>query len=483
MATRIARGLVVGSFVLAMRFATAQATGASYTVRGVVFDSVASKPLAGAVVQLGATESSRAPWTVTTDTAGRYEIHDLPSGRYVVGFYHDALTVLGLDAPSRAVELGADRDVRVDLAVPSSVTIRALRCGAMKPFRQGMLVGVVRDAVSRAAVDGAKVTIHWRAIALDSADYRVVEEEARASIEPDGALLACGLPVDAPLDLHVVAPGHQPLDGPVVSVPVNGIARLDLLLVDSTLASGPAVIRGRAVHANGKAVASGRVAIATLGKDAPIQNGVFTIGGVPAGSWVTEARVIGAEPQRVLVTAADSGIVPATITVSDAPQMLDAVTVVGTPDRRLRVLDEILRRKRIGMGTTFLPGHPALKSALFTADVMREARGFQYKSPTEIVGRVVQYGLRAERCRNVAVYVDDVRLPDGFASLEDVAPISQVLAIETWPDIRLAPVQYRRGMMPGTAAPPSRTSRAGLSEGDSPWSVCALVLVWTKRPF
>jgi len=477
------RAVAFVALVFAARNGAAQVGANEHVIRGIVVDSIAGKPLAGAVVQVGTAESSRAPWSAATDTAGRYEVRGVPDGRYIVGFYHDALTMLGLDAPSRSVVLGGERDVTVDLAIPSSATIRALRCGASAPFRQGMVVGFVRDAESLGAVAGATATIHWRAMALDSANYRVVEEQTDATIDPDGSLLACGLPVDAPLDVRVTAPGRRTVRGTVVNVPSSGIGRVDVLLVDSALINGPAVIRGRVVRENGRSVASGRVVIAGLNRDVPIQDGVFTVGGMPAGSWVAEARVVGVEPKQTLVTAADSAVALATMTVSDAPQMLDAVTVVGKMSRDLTVLDEVLRRKRIGSGTTFLPGHPALKSALFTADVMREARGFRYISPTEIVART--------NCRFTAVYVDDVRIPDGFVSLEDWAPVSQVLAIETWPDIRLAPVQYRRGMMPSLPKPPSlvggaqakATSRAGDPDLASTWSVCALVLVWTKRPF
>ena len=34
----------------------------------------------------------------TTDSAGKYRVSGLTAGQYTVGFYHDALTALGLDA-------------------------------------------------------------------------------------------------------------------------------------------------------------------------------------------------------------------------------------------------------------------------------------------------------------------------------------------------------------------------------------------------
>ncbi|MDP1892333.1 MAG: carboxypeptidase-like regulatory domain-containing protein, partial [Gemmatimonadaceae bacterium] len=369
----------------------------------------------------------------------------------------------GLDAVTRPIEVTADTPGSFDLAIPSSALVRALRCGKSDDFAQGMLVGFVRDAESRAAIAGTKATVHWRAFALDSANYRVVAERSTATVEADGAMLVCNLPVDVPLDLLVTAPGHREVAGTVVTIPASGIGRLDLLLADSAAATGNAVIRGRVTRISGRPVESGRVLIKALGRDVAVQKGEFVASNVPPGTWVAEARVIGVEPQDVLVTAMESAVAPANITVSNGPQRLDAVTVVGKMSRDLRVLDDVLRRSRIGMGTTFLPGHPALRSATFTSDVMKEARGFTWSGPDDITGR--------SRCRAVAVYVNDVRQPEGFIGIDHIAPVNEVLAIETWPDVMWAPIQYR----------PSTFGRGRMVVGGS--RACAVVLIWTRRSF
>jgi hypothetical protein len=212
-------------------------------------------------------------------------------------------------------------------------------------------------------------------------------------------------------------------------------------------------------------VSTGRAAIASLGREVPIEAGTFVLGDLPQGTWVVEARVMGSDPQSVLVNARDSAATTAAIAVSDQAQHLDAVTVVGKKDANALLLDEVLRRKRIGMGTVFLPGSPALKSATFTADVMREARGFIYRGPTKILARVSLSSEGGGQCSNIAVFVDDMLQPYGFDGLDGVAPPSEVLAIETYPDILLAPIQYRiRKTVLGTKG-----------------TYCAVVLVWTKN--
>ena len=445
-------------------------------VRGTVFDSIAGRPLYGAALEVAAVGSTHAPWTTTTDSAGRYRIGGLAAGQYTVGFYHDALTTLGLDAVTRTIELTADTTATVDLAIPSSAMVRLLRCGRSDEFAQGMLVGFVRDAENRAAIAGTKATVHWRAFALDSANYRVVEERSTATVEADGALLVCNLPVDVPLDLLVTAPGHREVAGSVVTVPTLGIGRLDVLLADSALTTGSAVIRGKVTRESGRAVGSGRVVIKALGREVAVQNGEFVAANVPAGTWVAEARVIGVEPRDVLVTAADSAVTTTTIEVSNGPQRLDAVTVIGKPSQDLRVLDDVLRRARVGMGTTFLPGHPALRSATFTSDVMKEARGFRWVNPDSVTGRA--------DCTAVAVYVNDVRQPDMMRGLDHMAPVGEVLAVETWPDILWAPIQYRPSNLGNQSLGPQHPGWKLTPLGPLPSPrPCALVLVWTRRHF
>ena len=139
-----------------------------HVVHGVVFDSVAQAPLAGAVVQIAPRDATGPLYSATTDSSGHFRIADLPAGQFLIGFYHDALTALGLDAPLRAFDLAADTSVTIDLGVPSGAVVHALRCGGDSPTsRDGLLAGFVRNAEDHTALTGATVAVEWRAIALE----------------------------------------------------------------------------------------------------------------------------------------------------------------------------------------------------------------------------------------------------------------------------------------------------------------------------
>ena len=111
-------------------------------LRGVVFDWVAGKPAANALVQAFRRGDTTIAWIATTDSAGRFEIRAFPAGSYLVRATMDANNNRILDprepfdtlgaaiADSGRVELLAfvhdSLGPRIDrLAVEDSVTLRA----------------------------------------------------------------------------------------------------------------------------------------------------------------------------------------------------------------------------------------------------------------------------------------------------------------------------------------------------------------------
>ena len=174
--------------------------------------------------------------------------------------------------------------------------------------------------------------------------------------------------------------------------------------------------------------------------------------------------MIGTEPRATLVTVVDSASNEATVTVDNAVQRLDAVTVIGKMDRNTRVLEDVLRRRRHYAGTFFLPGSDAVNRASFTSDLLKEARGFTYAGRNKIFAR------GRDNC--IALYVDDAFEPLALQVLDEAAPLKDLLAVETYPSIELAPVQFRFAF--GRPDPSNFFGRIG---------ACAVVVAWTKRDY
>src|SRR5688572_33242007 len=97
--------------------------------------------------------------SAVTDTAGRYAVSNLPAGRYVAGFFHDALDTLGLVGVPRAVNV-ADTAATLNLATPSPRTIISTICGASSVTDSvGLLIGHVNRSGTSTPIAGATVTV------------------------------------------------------------------------------------------------------------------------------------------------------------------------------------------------------------------------------------------------------------------------------------------------------------------------------------
>jgi hypothetical protein len=283
---------------------------------------------------------------------------------------------------------------------------------------------------------------------------RTVPGRATETIWDDGMFSLCDIPAGVVLSLEVRAPGFHAVSGPV-TIPASGALRQDALLVDSATVTGIGEVRGRVLTERGLPVMSGRVRIPALGRDGPITDGGFALMDLPIGTWVMELRAMGVEPRSLLVQSSARRNATLLVRVSDQPQRLDAVTILGRADLVIRVLDAVLARHRVASGTVFLPGSPQLLGAQRVTDLLNAARGFTVVGPTDVRARSTTTG---ERCRKIGVYVNGVRAIEGVEVLDAIARPDQVLAVEAYPDLMSAPFEWRTG--DGT---------------------CAVVAMWTRR--
>ncbi|MEO7457245.1 MAG: carboxypeptidase regulatory-like domain-containing protein [Gemmatimonadaceae bacterium] len=438
--------------------ATAQAQGRGTTITGVVYDSLAKAPLAGAVVQVVRVDSGTATrnYTASADALGRFRVDSLPRGKFGIGFQHPALEALGLESPLRAFQIGADTTLDIDLAIPSGHTVRAERCPGGNAA-DGMLAGYVLDAAKGGMLAGATVTFGWTEVGVLDKKLQTIPKRMQVKVGDDGNYVACGLASGSPLTVDVSQTGYRAIIGEVI-VPDSSAMRRDFRLADTTAAGGGAVV-GKLAHADGSAVSSGQVSIPALDVEAPVVNGAFTIANVPPGTWMVEARVLGFEPQNAMVDVGIGAPASLAMKVGDKVQLLDAVTVIGKPTGDIKVLSELVKRNRASAGTMFLPGNVWLESALYPADVLRAARGFRYMSLDKVRARGCDMSGAGGmgRGKSLVVYIDGMRFAGGFEELGTAVTMREVLAIEAYPDMISVPAQWRST------------------------DTCAVIAIWTKR--
>ena len=332
------------------------ATQGRPSLSGVVFDSVAGRPLAAATVQItgasGAVTGRRA--SAITDTAGRYVVNDLPAGRYVAGFFHDALDTLGLVGEPRAVNI-ADAGVTLNLATPSPRTIIGTICGQGSVTDSlGLLIGHVHRTGTTTPIAGATVTVEWGETIIEKGSVRQRNMAADATTQGPGWFAMCDVPGEVELTVSASAGGDS--SGFVnFEVPRTGVRHVTFYVggahrvrsaavdtispVDTTVRvlqpemvwRGGARLTGIVRDERGQGVDGARVLVRGTNIFATSSDrGYFALDSLPGGTQLLEVRALGYLPATSIVHLAAEQPAQAEVFIGDKLVTLETVKVTAT---------------------------------------------------------------------------------------------------------------------------------------------------------
>ena len=172
---------------------------ASDTIRGLVYDSLAQRPLVGASVI-----AEPGGQSATTDATGRFVlVTAAPATR--VSAFHLTLDRTGIGSLSAAVPAGSS--VRVTLATPSSRTAWDRLCPGVvrEAARDGVVFGTIRSADGRTRIARARVRVTWDKGPPDAATGIRQFEVRTDSI---GSYYACGVPAQDNAYIVTYAPEY-----------------------------------------------------------------------------------------------------------------------------------------------------------------------------------------------------------------------------------------------------------------------------------
>ena len=409
-------------------------------VTGVVIDSLTGRPLSGAVVQMQRDSSYRLS-SATTDSSGSYRIDGLKPGTYIVGFLHPRLDSLGIGLSGRRVSLAPGAQ-RVDFAVPSAKTIIAAICPGTRNDSLGVLTGYVRDAETSFAVPGS-VTVLWFELTIGAGGIRKERQQVPVKTNDEGWFAICGLPSDA--ELLATATSGEAESGVIeVRVPPGGLLLRDLRVsrtdssiavfdssaTDSirqrvgTLRRGSARVSGTVHTSKGKPVANAEVGVPGTGLSMRTpENGVFSLGGLPAGTQSVEVRAIGFEPKRVAVDLTRDRLTTLDVILDRPVQTLDVVQVFGKSTSSILAFE---RRRRAGWGRFLTPADIERRHAIRTTDLFQTMPGVRV-----VPGRFGQTVL-VRGCAPT-VYLNGMRLgEDAAGDLDLLANPSEITAVEVY---------------------------------------------------
>ena len=325
------------------------------SLSGVVFDSVAGRPLVAATVQItgasGAVTGRRA--SAVTDTVGRYVVSDLPAGRYIAGFFHDALDTLGLVGEPRAVNI-ANAGATLDLATPSPRTIIGTICGANSVTDSlGLLIGHVNKTGTSTPVTGATVTVEWGETVIERGSVRQRNMAADATTTGPGWFAMCDVPGEVELTVSVWA-GADSSGFVNVEVPRTGVRHVTFYVggahrvrsaavdtispVDTTVVvlkpemvwRGGARLTGIVRDEKGQGVDGARVLVRGTNVFATTSDrGYFALDRLPGGTQLLEVRALGYLPTTSIVHLAAEQPTQAEVFIGDRLVTLETVKVTA----------------------------------------------------------------------------------------------------------------------------------------------------------
>ncbi|MCR4340622.1 MAG: carboxypeptidase regulatory-like domain-containing protein [Gemmatimonadaceae bacterium] len=371
----------------------ARATGT--TVSGVVYDSIAVRPLAGATVQLvHADDMAGNVRTDVSDAQGSFIFTDVQDGRYMLGFLHPVLDSLGVEPPVREVVVTGGRPVLADVAIPSPRRLLAAICGEQSVRDSGaVIVGIVRDARSHAPMAGVAVAAEWLEFSVRREGFTRRLQRASATTTETGWFSLCDVP--SPGTTTLVASGGADSTAQIeVTISAEPVIRRDFYLGSArtvvaagverpagdtaapprTVQAGDGRLSGTVAAINTGAPIAGAQVVMTDGPDARTnERGEWTLADVPLGTRTLEVRALGYYPERRAVNVF-TGAPAVHVGLSTLRAVLDTVRVTASRWRDEHRL-AFEARRRTGLGRYLTAEQIARRAPVNASDLFRGIAG------------------------------------------------------------------------------------------------------------
>jgi hypothetical protein len=453
-------------------------------VRGTVFDSVASGPLARALVQVvNVEERTHIAFSGASDSLGRFQLEEVPAGRYIAGFFHPMLDSLGLTGAQREFSVAPNvADFRLDLFIPSPERVLGAHCGApatekeRKADSSGVFLGYVLDSRTLKPVGGATVTVRWMELLVGRQGFARDLPTRVGYADDSGWFVVCGLPSGT--EVVVSAGRGADSSGPVeLRVPDARLLRRTLYVgppppralavvttdssrVDSTRSADTSavasnqsglVLTGWVRTEEGVPIVGARVHV--FGTDSAVltdNKGEFALHGLPGGTRMIETRAIGFFPDDRPVDLTDQQL-PMFIAMTSLRRVLDTVHVKAMREG-LRRLVGFESRKRTAPGHFYTSGDIEKMHTQRFTDVLRRVSSLQLVNGPR--GPLVK--MRGDAPCKPALFVDGAHFTEWeLSDIDGIVKPEDLDGLEVY--------------TPGQA-PPQFLSREG----------CGTIVMWTR---
>ena len=438
-------------------------------VSGAVHDSLANQPLRGAVVQLvHSDDASRFARTAISDSVGYFSFDGVPDGRYTLGFFHPMLDSLGMQPVARALSVNRNGALRVDLAIPGARRMRDVICGPKTAENSGaVVIGVIRDARTRAPLGGVRVVGQWHEVTLGKTGIQQRMPRRVTTSEDNGWYALCNVP--GPGSVSVIASrGADSTDLVEFDVPPDGFMRRELYLgaartiaaVDSALTTDTLAMRSPIVHLGDARLTGTVVAIdggkPLVGAVVGIKNGpqtrandrgFWTLLNVPPGSRTLEVRALGHVPVRRSVDVIE-GAPPIRVAMITFKATLDTLKITAGLSVSLDMQQFEQRRKTQGMGRFLTAADIAKRQPIETSQIFRNFAGLEVRRTAGVRGDtevILMKGVFEDQCQPT-IFLNGTPMQNIEADILDnfVRP-EKIIGIEVYSPTSIPP-QFQIGL-------------------------------------
>ena len=435
-------------------------------VRGVVFDSVAMRPLPSAVVQIVSVDDPSRIRAATTDADGTFLVDSLPLGAYVLGFLHDRLDVLGIESAVHRVEIHTSDDVETRLVIPSAATLITHRCGNA-PLGQApsMFIGVVRPTRTITLSVRARVRAQWTEVFAGRQGLERRSPVRFTEAAENGFFAFCGVPTDVPILTRAFA-GTDSSGVVELVAPANGLLVRDLYIgaaarvtspfpfevnrtipktssAQVTWVRGNGQLRGFVRTDDGKPIGGARVNVWDNGIDATTNvDGQFTLKDLPIGTYTLETRALGFQPRRRAVDVSEGAEGFVDVVMDAVAPTLDVVKVKAGANNGAVPLAEFERRRKSGFGHFLDETQIEQRAAMHTADLFRSTPGMTILPGAATGDKVLMNAAGGGGVCVPAVFLNGVTITtDG--NLDAFINPKEVRAIEIYSRVASVPLQFQ----------------------------------------
>lgn len=459
-------GIAAGALLLpGVSHAQGDSAAVHARVSGVVFDSLASRPLGGAIVQLVTINESRQARSVETAANGAFVFDSVEAGTYLLGFYHPLLDSLGVQAPLTRVDVRVRGDLRAPLAVPSARTLRLAFCGARAIVDSvGLYVGAVRGASDGFARTQGVVRVQWAELTIGASGIERSVQGVEREAGEQGVVAVCGLPIGGTVMVRA-ASGTDSSGFAELEVPAAGIVRRDLFVgasrgvavrdstADSTSGTtvaetsivrrGDASMRGMVSKADGTPVDGARLSFWGAGLEVTsTSTGSYRLDQLPAGTYTLEARALGFLPQRRAIDVMATGETVADFRLESFGTFLDTVKVTAQSVWKSREMREFDERRKRGFGTFLDEDAIEKRHPIYVGDLLRMTPGVQVV-PGGFGQRVLMRGMGFQAYCSPSIWVDGMRVMNMDGDLDAFVNVQDIKAMEVYPRGGTVPVQFQ----------------------------------------